>query len=211
MHMTCYHPNADLPSMLVMLLKIGYTQPLLPRFWASPQAPRLRKHRLVLQESMLFHLSQIAAVSVVCLSLLLESKLCTAEPCLDLYKGLQEPLARTSYGHAYLTMPLDCPCRGNATFCALKHDTVADVERPAVYNIDEIEDVSPIFGLSHKTISGMHHHGMKQLEVPLQSHHLQVLKAAVFEVFHPDLIQSPLACEHVAVIIAAHCASYAFL
>ncbi len=115
-----------------------------------------------------FHRSQIAAVYVVCLSLLLESKLCLAAPCLDLYEGVQQPLMRSSYWHAYLTMPLDCPCRGSATFCELKHDILADVHRPALYNIEEIEDVSPIFGLSHKTISGMHHHGMKQLEVPLR-------------------------------------------
>lgn len=108
-------------------------------------------------------------------------------------------------------MPLVCPRRGSATFFELKHGIFADVERPAVYNIEEIEDVSPIFGLSHKTISGMHHHGMKQLEVPLQFHHLEVLKVAVFEVFHPDVTQKPAGMwAHVDVSISAHCASNAF-
>ena len=46
------------------------------------------------------------------------------------------------------------------TVCAF-----ADLHRPRTYSIEDIEDTSPVHGLSHKTISGMHHHGTKQLEV----------------------------------------------
>ncbi|CAL5229558.1 g12909 [Coccomyxa viridis] len=48
-------------------------------------------------------------------------------------------------------------------------DLYKDVHRPKVYSIDDIEEVSPIHGLAHKTICGMHHHGMKELEMWMQT------------------------------------------
>ena len=45
------------------------------------------------------------------------------------------------------------------------HCALADAHRPKVYNTADLQDTSSFEGVAHKTITGMHHHGTRQLEV----------------------------------------------
>lgn len=101
---------------------------------------------------MLLRLNQVARLSVVLLLLSLEKSFCRAAPCLDLYEGMPSPnLPFCSFGMPYSMSSMDQLCKGSVNPDPQTDDN-ADVYRPKVYNIDDLEEVSPIHGLAHKTI-----------------------------------------------------------
>ncbi|CAK0784615.1 hypothetical protein CVIRNUC_007819 [Coccomyxa viridis] len=48
-------------------------------------------------------------------------------------------------------------------------DLYKDAHRPKVYNTADLQDTSSFEGVAHKTITGMHHHGTRQLEMWMQT------------------------------------------
>lgn len=172
-----------------------------------------------LARAMLVCLNQIAHLSLVCLPVLLalEIRISRAVPCVDLYKGTLSSKLIALPRHACLYDFIGSAFQRRDGPSDLKRIADADVHRPKVYSIDDIEEVSPIHGLAHKTIwytellcllllcvlkcsalvscvfaseisylwrviafpltqpavfmacSGMHHHGMKELEMWMQT------------------------------------------
>ena len=107
----------------------------------------------------------VTSMLAITLVLHLKSAHCANEPCLDLYRGMPRRCRDLSDG-----MPTFTGLHHLSSRAPLSHNgsdpcALADAHRPKAYNTADLEDTSLFEGVAHKTITGMRHHGTRQLEV----------------------------------------------
>lgn len=107
----------------------------------------------------------VTCLLAIALALQLKSVCCANEPCLDLYKGVPRRCRDLSDGMPNLTGLYRLSSRAPSSHDGSDPCSLADAHRPKAYNTAELEDTSSFKGLAHKTITGMRHHGTRQLEV----------------------------------------------